>query len=471
MGPLSSPTISSCSPTARGGPATSTKRSRCDSGLSLFRGRRPAAAGGVRGLAAGGSPHPARRARGGVGVVEWAERQLTDEPECVEHGYVACGEAEHALGRGRTDQAEEHAARAVDLGQRFGDPNLVALAVAWQGMCRLARNDVDEGTRLLDEAMTSVVAGELDPHYTGWVHCFAIGMCMGVAGLRRAGMWARAAWDGASSLPEVTPYQGLCRVRQVEVMSLRGELQAAEVEARRACQEMLAFEPAVVRMTRVSTPAVPSRSTTKSSRRNARTMSGECVTTKTCPSSSAIDRTSRASSVCRSGSSASSGSSHPAIIVRSARLARRSPRESPSLRPQARPTEHEPQAVTGGCHQGIIGRPTKHAISAAIAWTQAREGRSLRSCSNLAHEVGKVCGESSGLLPMWTVANAIVDDEIGIRNRADEHVLRLFRRNWNAVLVTPHDECGNSDVTELIRDVERTDAGPGGADYVRRDLQ
>jgi ATP/maltotriose-dependent transcriptional regulator MalT len=177
------------------------------------------------------------------GWLKRAERQLAGEPECVEHGYLACSEAEQALGQGQFEQAEKLALRAVGLGQRFAAPELVALAVAWQGLCRLAGGDIAEGTRLLDEAMTSVTAGELDSHFTGWVYCFAIGMCMGVADLRRAGTWAQAAWEWASSLPDVTPYQGLCRVRQVEVMSLCGELGVAEAEARRACEEMLAFEP------------------------------------------------------------------------------------------------------------------------------------------------------------------------------------------------------------------------------------
>jgi ATP/maltotriose-dependent transcriptional regulator MalT len=177
------------------------------------------------------------------GWLQRARRHLSDQPECVEHGYVACSETEQALGAGDLDAAARHAARATDIGARFGDAGLVSLGLAWQGLCALAVNDLEQAARCLDEAMTAVAAGELDAHFTGWVYCFAIGMCMGVADLHRAGIWAQQAWRWASSLPEPTPYQGLCRVRQVEVMSLRGELEAAETEAHRACEEMLAFEP------------------------------------------------------------------------------------------------------------------------------------------------------------------------------------------------------------------------------------
>ncbi|HEX6195550.1 MAG TPA: LuxR C-terminal-related transcriptional regulator [Jiangellaceae bacterium] len=177
------------------------------------------------------------------GWLQRAQRQLDDHPVCVEMGYLACGQAEAALAAGDVDRAEAHTKRAMEAGERFGAPALVALALSWQGLCHLVRNDVDDGLRSLDEAMASVLSGELDAHFTGWISCFAVGMCMGVADIRRAVSWAQTAWDWASSLPEATPYQGLCRVRQVEVMSLRGELEVAAVEARRACEEMLAFEP------------------------------------------------------------------------------------------------------------------------------------------------------------------------------------------------------------------------------------
>lgn len=177
------------------------------------------------------------------GWLQRAHGQIAGHPFSREHGYLECSAAEQALSEGRYEAAGEHAARAVDAGRRFADPELSALGLTWQGLSRLAGNDAGTGLRLLDEAMSSVTSGELDAHFTGWVYCFAIGICMGIADLRRAGTWAQQAWDWASSLPEPTPYRGLCRVRQVEVMGLRGELKAAEAEAQRACEEMLDFEP------------------------------------------------------------------------------------------------------------------------------------------------------------------------------------------------------------------------------------
>jgi DNA-binding NarL/FixJ family response regulator len=178
-----------------------------------------------------------------AGWLHRARRLLAHEPECVEHGYLACSEAEHALANGHPDVAESFAQEAVRIGELAGDRELFALGISWHGLALLARNDVDAGTALLDEAMSAVVAGDLDAHFTGWIYCFAIGMCMGIADIPRAAAWSDAASRWCATLPEATPYHGLCRVRQVEVMSLRGQLDAAEGDARVACDEMMAFEP------------------------------------------------------------------------------------------------------------------------------------------------------------------------------------------------------------------------------------
>lgn len=172
-----------------------------------------------------------------------AERQLDGEPDCLEAGYVACGSSEQALLAGRLDDAERHALAAVEAGHRHGEPELLSLALSWKGLCRISAGDLDGGAQCLDEAMAAVCAGEVDAFYTGWVACFAIGMCMDAADLRRAGAWATHAWSWAQTLPEPTPYQGMCRIKQVELLGLRGDLELAEQEANQACEEIVGFEP------------------------------------------------------------------------------------------------------------------------------------------------------------------------------------------------------------------------------------
>ena len=52
---------------------------------------------------------------------------------------------------------------------------------------------VADGLALMDEAMASVVAGEVSPYFTGIIYCSLIATCLMLSDLRRAGEWADAA--------------------------------------------------------------------------------------------------------------------------------------------------------------------------------------------------------------------------------------------------------------------------------------
>ena len=94
------------------------------------------------------------------GWVSRAERLLKDEPEAVEHGYLARLHARIAFeGQGDLDRALEHAERASELGTRFGDRDLEMLALHDRGCILLARGRVEDGMSLMDEAMVAAVAG------------------------------------------------------------------------------------------------------------------------------------------------------------------------------------------------------------------------------------------------------------------------------------------------------------------------
>lgn len=167
-----------------------------------------------------------------------AQRHLRDQPESVQHGYLALCEAAVAQFAGHAAEAATLGERVVALGQRFGDRNLVAMGIHVQGMAWITSGEVEDGMALLDEAMTSVIAGELAPYYTGVIYCNVLATCLAVADLGRAAEWNKAAMAWCESLPETAPFPGFCRLNRIEAASLRGAWSEAEAEAERASEEL-----------------------------------------------------------------------------------------------------------------------------------------------------------------------------------------------------------------------------------------
>jgi class 3 adenylate cyclase len=167
-----------------------------------------------------------------------AERLLKDAPDSVERGHLEMMRARAAHIAGEFDRAVELGGSAVDTGARFGDPNLQALGLVYQGMAMVARGDVEAGLALLDEATVAGVSGELAPNVTGMVYCNMISTCQELAEYRRAGEWTEAAqrWCERQA---ISGFPGLCRVHRAEIIRLRGAWAEAEQEARQACTELM----------------------------------------------------------------------------------------------------------------------------------------------------------------------------------------------------------------------------------------
>ena len=83
--------------------------------------------------------------------------------ECVEQGYLLVPVAFQHQAMGDFDAAYDAAAGATEIGRRFGEADLCALAGHIQGLVRIKQGRVEEGLGLLDEAMVAVTAGEVSP--------------------------------------------------------------------------------------------------------------------------------------------------------------------------------------------------------------------------------------------------------------------------------------------------------------------
>ena len=166
-----------------------------------------------------------------------AEDLLDGDTESREYGYVRFWHAMVAGETGDPETAANEAKAAYDLATRNGDRDLQALALALRGLGLVGTGDVREGMALVNEATVAAVSGELGLFVTGWIYCMTISACRDLGDMRRAGEWTEAAkrWCERQS---VTGFPGVCKIRQAEILALRGALARAEQEARAACDEL-----------------------------------------------------------------------------------------------------------------------------------------------------------------------------------------------------------------------------------------
>jgi class 3 adenylate cyclase/tetratricopeptide (TPR) repeat protein len=166
-----------------------------------------------------------------------AERLLANEAESVGHGHLALLRGITAYTIGELDTSSEEFGRAHELGARFGDRNLEAMALVFKGTVLVSKGEVTEGLALLDEATAAAVSGELQPLATGLVYCVTIDSCQTLGDCGRAAEWADAAGRWCDRL-DVTGFPGACRIHGAEILRLRGEWPKAEEQAIQACEEL-----------------------------------------------------------------------------------------------------------------------------------------------------------------------------------------------------------------------------------------
>lgn len=166
-----------------------------------------------------------------------AQRLLDRENrDCVERGYLLLPAVNHALEAGDYDAAYTAAARAADIGDRFGEADLSASARHLQGRVLIEQGEVGRGLALLDEAMVVVATGGLSPLVTGLAYCSVIDGCQQVYSLARAREWTSALAKWCDERPQMVAFTGVCMVHRVEIMQLHGAWDDAIREAKRACE-------------------------------------------------------------------------------------------------------------------------------------------------------------------------------------------------------------------------------------------
>ena len=166
-----------------------------------------------------------------------ANRELeSEERDCVERGFLLIPVWLEQMAGGDYEAGYGTAGEAAAIGERFGDADLMWLARDEQGRALVKQGRVEEGLRLVDEALLATTAGELSPVVTGIVYCNTIAFCRDAYELRHAREWTEALTTWCGSQPEMVAHNGLCLVHRAEIMQLQGAWDDAVAEARRAAE-------------------------------------------------------------------------------------------------------------------------------------------------------------------------------------------------------------------------------------------
>jgi DNA-binding CsgD family transcriptional regulator len=174
------------------------------------------------------------RAGGWLGV---AQRLVDDRgDDCAERGLLLVLTSRVQLKERSYPAAYETSCRAVELGERYGDPELIVFGRFAQALALTRLGEPDAAVRLFDEVMVGVTTRQVSPIAVGTVYCGVIDACYELLDVARAREWteALARWCGAQ--PDLVPFRGHCLVRRAETMRLCGAWPRAAEEAEQACR-------------------------------------------------------------------------------------------------------------------------------------------------------------------------------------------------------------------------------------------
>jgi len=156
--------------------------------------------------------------------------------DCVARGYLLGPDAVQALMGGDPQRAYVSFSEQREIGRRFADHDLLALAGFGQGQALIAMDRIPEGIAVLDEVMVGVTGGETSAMVAGLVYCGVIAACMETFDPRRAKEWTVALEHWCDAQPDLVQFRGHCMVHRAQIMQIEGAWLDALEELRQAAE-------------------------------------------------------------------------------------------------------------------------------------------------------------------------------------------------------------------------------------------
>jgi DNA-binding CsgD family transcriptional regulator len=185
---------------------------------------------------------PGQQAQAG-GWLSRMRRLIDGRGPCAEEGLLLCALGFRKSVEGDVDGSCAACRQALEIGERFRDPDVIALARHSLGRALVRLGRTADGLSLLDEAMLDLTRGATTPMITGLVYCSLISACHELFDWRRAHEWTAVLDGWCTTHPDMVPFRGTCLVRRSELLQWHGQWPAAMDDVRRACEYLPGNRP------------------------------------------------------------------------------------------------------------------------------------------------------------------------------------------------------------------------------------
>ncbi len=177
-----------------------------------------------------------------AGWLKRAEHLLEGRPEsfadtAAADGYLAIAHADAARARGDFARALGLVDRALRIADGSSDRNLRAWGVMRRAMFLVDEGRLTEGYQLMEEVAAAAAGGELGGYTTGAVFTNMMSLSRDVASYRRGIEWSDAAHRWLER-QRIEGFPGIFRIYRSELLRMLGNLEEAQSEASRACEEV-----------------------------------------------------------------------------------------------------------------------------------------------------------------------------------------------------------------------------------------
>jgi len=182
------------------------------------------------------------------GWLERATRLLADSGPCAERAWLEIyrGHARLMVDKD-ADGARAAAEEALRLATGSGADEAAIVAIALEGLARVAGGDVAGGMPRLDEASAAAVTRDLsDLNAAAWACCYLIHGCEEVRDFPRAAEWCERVSEFCDR-HGLRPMFATCRMHYASVLTWQGRWEDAEAELARTVEGARASRPPMVR--------------------------------------------------------------------------------------------------------------------------------------------------------------------------------------------------------------------------------